>query len=68
MKRTYDIQSKFFSWCPRFADEWRREEFHYKKLDHGKWELVVPPKEDGSCRIAHDSCLKVSGKVKVKKA
>ncbi|RWS27786.1 1:4-alpha-glucan-branching enzyme-like protein [Leptotrombidium deliense] len=38
---------------------WNRVSHPYKKLDFGKWELTIPPKEDGSCAIAHNSRLKV---------
>lgn len=41
------------------ADNWNREDFPYRRLDHGKWELTIPPNADGSCRIPHNSTLKV---------
>lgn len=31
----------------------------YTKLDFGKWELKLPPNDDGSCRIKHLSEVKV---------
>lgn len=31
----------------------------YKKLEYGKWELYIPPREDGACAIAHLSEIKV---------
>ncbi|CAM1328177.1 GBE1 (predicted) [Pycnogonum litorale] len=40
-------------------NDWNRVSHSYKKLDHGKWELIIPPKKDGSCAIEHDSRIKV---------
>ncbi|RWS04362.1 1:4-alpha-glucan-branching enzyme-like protein [Dinothrombium tinctorium] len=40
-------------------NDWSRVSHPYKKLDFGKWELVIPPNEDGSCAIPHMSRLKV---------
>lgn len=31
----------------------------YKKLEFGKWECYIPPRDDGSCVIAHLSEVKV---------
>ncbi|CAI4226550.1 unnamed protein product [Auanema sp. JU1783] len=41
-------------------NNWNREAHRYTKEEHGKWSLVIPAKADGSCPIAHGSCLKVS--------
>lgn len=41
------------------VDNWQREEYNYERLDHGKWELTIPPNEDGSCRIPHNTVMKV---------
>ncbi|CAH0562702.1 unnamed protein product [Brassicogethes aeneus] len=38
---------------------WNRESHPYKKLDYGKWELILPPKPDGSCMVPHLSEVKV---------
>ena len=46
--------------CLIFTDNWKREEYNYSKLEHGKWELVIPPREDGSCAIPHNSIIKVT--------
>jgi len=40
-------------------DSWNRDEFFFKKLAFGKWELTIPALEGGLCRIAHGSSLKV---------
>uniref|UniRef100_A0A8D8U7W0 1,4-alpha-glucan branching enzyme n=1 Tax=Cacopsylla melanoneura TaxID=428564 RepID=A0A8D8U7W0_9HEMI len=40
-------------------NSWNREEFPYKKLEFGKWELVIPPNQDGSCRLGHLSKVKL---------
>lgn len=47
-----------------FADGWNTESHPYRKLDYGKWELIIPANKDGSCPIKHLSIVKVSfGKV-----
>ncbi|XP_053552568.1 1,4-alpha-glucan-branching enzyme, partial [Bombina bombina] len=38
---------------------WNPHSHPYKKMDYGKWELYIPPKEDNSTPIAHGSKLKV---------
>ncbi|KAF2884837.1 hypothetical protein ILUMI_21314 [Ignelater luminosus] len=38
---------------------WNRDSHPYKKLEYGKWELILPPNADGSCQIPHKSELKV---------
>ncbi|KAL3289626.1 hypothetical protein HHI36_023036 [Cryptolaemus montrouzieri] len=38
---------------------WNRDSHPYKKLDYGKWELVLPPSHDGTCAIPHLSEVKV---------
>lgn len=38
---------------------WQWEANEFKKLPFGKWELILPPNEDGSCRIRHLSEVKV---------
>ncbi|CAG9861487.1 unnamed protein product [Phyllotreta striolata] len=38
---------------------WNRDSHPYKKLEYGKWELILPPKEDGSPAIQHLSNLKI---------
>lgn len=40
-------------------NDWNRTEFAYKKLDHGKWQIQIPANEDGSCRIDHNSKIKL---------
>lgn len=41
------------------TDDWKRTTHPFKKLDFGKWELVIPPNPDGSCPIPHNSNIKV---------
>lgn len=41
------------------TDNWQWIDNPYKKLDFGKWELYIPPREDGSCAIKHLSEVKV---------
>jgi len=41
------------------VDSWNRDEFFFKKLPFGKWELTIPALEGGLCRIQHGSSLKV---------
>jgi len=38
---------------------WNRTANAYKKLEYGKWELHLPPNADGSCRIKHNSEIKL---------
>ncbi|KAK3561176.1 hypothetical protein QTP86_028364, partial [Hemibagrus guttatus] len=38
---------------------WDKFSHPYKKLEFGKWELHIPPKEDKSPAVAHNSKLKV---------
>ncbi|XP_062872486.1 1,4-alpha-glucan-branching enzyme isoform X3 [Trichomycterus rosablanca] len=40
-------------------NDWDKFSHPYKKKEFGKWELHVPPKEDGSPAVAHNSKLKV---------
>lgn len=62
-----DNSVRCYEWCPDVTqlylwgefNNWNRKEYPYKKLDHGKWELIIPPKEDGSCRIQHNSVIKI---------
>lgn len=34
-------------------NDWNRDEHAYTKLEYGKWELIIPPKSDGSATIEH---------------
>lgn len=45
------------------SDSWNTESHPYKKLEYGKWELIIPAKEDGSCPIPHNSIVKVNNLV-----
>ncbi|KAF7700169.1 1,4-alpha-glucan-branching enzyme [Silurus meridionalis] len=38
---------------------WDKFSHPYKKMEFGKWELHIPPKEDNSPAVAHNSKLKV---------
>ena len=40
-------------------DNWQWIDTPYKKLEYGKWELVIPPNSDGTCAIKHLSEIKV---------
>lgn len=42
-----------------FLDNWQWESHPYKKLEFGKWEIVLPANEDGTCPIAHLSEVKI---------
>lgn len=54
-------------WCPGASElrlygefnSWNRDEFFFKKLPFGKWELTIPALEGGLCRIRHESSLKL---------
>lgn len=41
------------------ADGWNPLSHPYKKLEYGKWELFMPPGEDGCPPVPHGSKLKV---------
>ncbi|XP_018320680.1 1,4-alpha-glucan-branching enzyme [Agrilus planipennis] len=38
---------------------WNRESLPFKKLEFGKWELILSPNPDGSCPIPHNSEVKI---------
>ncbi|KAJ8957842.1 hypothetical protein NQ318_001838 [Aromia moschata] len=38
---------------------WNRDSHPYKKLEFGKWELILPPNQDGSPAIQHLSEVKI---------
>nr|CAI5837927.1 unnamed protein product [Callosobruchus analis] len=40
-------------------NDWNRDSHPYKKLEYGKWELILPPKGDGTPAINHLSEIKV---------
>ncbi|MGH0147169.1 UNVERIFIED_CONTAM: hypothetical protein FKN15_041506 [Acipenser sinensis] len=40
-------------------NEWNTSSHPYKKREHGKWDLIVPPKVDKSPAVPHGSILKV---------
>jgi len=40
-------------------NSWSRVSHSFKKLDYGKWELIIPPNSDGSPAITHLSKLKL---------
>jgi len=41
------------------TDEWNRTEYKFTKLDHGKFQLKLPPGPNGQCMIPHKSIIKV---------
>lgn len=44
----------------RFSiDGWQWEANPFTKLEYGKWEIIIPPRADGSCAINHLSEIKV---------
>jgi 1,4-alpha-glucan branching enzyme len=38
---------------------WNRNEYRFTQKPFGRWELIIPPQEDGVCRIPHDSSMKL---------
>lgn len=40
-------------------NNWNRDAHPYQRLQYGKWELHLPPNQDGSCQIKHLSEVKV---------
>lgn len=43
----------------KFIDNWQWEANPFTKLKFGKWEIVIPAREDGSCAINHLSEVKI---------
>ncbi|KAJ8970066.1 hypothetical protein NQ317_008239 [Molorchus minor] len=39
---------------------WNRDSHPYKKMEYGKWELILPPNGDGSPAIKHLSEIKIT--------
>ena len=46
-------------WLYGDFNNWSKFEHPLKKLDFGKWELVLPPTADGECRVKHMSIIKL---------
>ncbi|KAI0207444.1 1,4-alpha-glucan-branching enzyme [Lamellibrachia satsuma] len=54
-------------WCPGAQDlflwgdfnNWNRGQYRFNKLDHGKYQLVIPAGPDGQCIIPHNSVVKL---------
>ncbi|KFD50902.1 hypothetical protein M513_08215 [Trichuris suis] len=42
-----------------FSDGWSRTSHPYDRMEFGRWELYIPPNDDGSCPIPHGSVVKV---------
>lgn len=40
-------------------DEWNRNQYKFTSCGFGKWELTIPPQPEGTCRIPHNSLVKV---------
>ncbi|KAG1697916.1 1,4-alpha-glucan-branching enzyme [Nymphon striatum] len=40
-------------------NDWNRLSHPYRNIGYGKWELLIPPKDDGSCAIEHGSRIKI---------
>jgi 1,4-alpha-glucan branching enzyme len=40
-------------------NNWNKFEYPLKKLEFGKWELKLAPKDGGGCRVDHLSRLKL---------
>ncbi|VDK89174.1 unnamed protein product [Litomosoides sigmodontis] len=43
-------------------NNWNTVSHPYKKLEYGKWELILPADKDGNCPIKHGSIIKVAVK------
>ncbi|EFO21494.2 hypothetical protein LOAG_06995 [Loa loa] len=41
-------------------NDWNTESHPYKRLEYGKWELIIPADKDGNCPIKHGSIIKVA--------
>ncbi|XP_013380522.1 1,4-alpha-glucan-branching enzyme isoform X2 [Lingula anatina] len=40
-------------------NNWEKLEHKFTRLEHGKWELKIPPRPDGTSPIAHGSSIKI---------
>ncbi|CRK98126.1 CLUMA_CG011494, isoform A [Clunio marinus] len=40
-------------------NNWQWEAHPFRQLEYGKWELILPPKEDANCYISHLSEVKI---------
>lgn len=64
---TQDNAIHSYEWAPGAKRVFLRGDFNdwdytshpYKNIGFGKWELHIPPKEDGSCPIKHGSVMKL---------
>uniref|UniRef100_A0A8R1DP46 CBM_48 domain-containing protein n=1 Tax=Caenorhabditis japonica TaxID=281687 RepID=A0A8R1DP46_CAEJA len=63
-----DNSVKALEWAPA-ADKlaligdfnnWDQNAHVYKREEHGKWSLHIPANPDGSCRIPHNSVIKIA--------
>uniref|UniRef100_A0A1B6E036 1,4-alpha-glucan branching enzyme n=1 Tax=Clastoptera arizonana TaxID=38151 RepID=A0A1B6E036_9HEMI len=41
-------------------NNWQKKSHPYQNIGYGKWELQIPPNEDGSCRVKHLSEVKLA--------
>ncbi|XP_052800147.1 1,4-alpha-glucan-branching enzyme-like isoform X2 [Mya arenaria] len=65
--RTPDNGIRMLEWAPGAEgialrgdfNGWNQTQHQFKKLDFGKWELVIPPNADGSCPIKHNTKIKL---------
>lgn len=46
-------------WLYGDFNKWNKFECPFKKLDFGKWELILPPDANGECRVKHLSIIKL---------
>lgn len=40
-------------------NNWQQTQYPFTRLEFGKWELHIPPNQDGSCPIPHNSKVKL---------
>lgn len=45
-------------------NSWNQTQYPFTRLEFGKWEIKIPPNQDGSCPIPHNSKVKLVVKTK----
>jgi len=62
-----DGSVRCLEWCPAAKavylwgdfNNWNKMEFPFTHIGHGKWELTLAALQDGTCRIEHNSIVKL---------
>lgn len=65
MKKSVDLALEWIPgaeavWLRGDFNDWARTEYAFSSESFGKWSIRIPAKEDGSCRIRHNSKIKLT--------